>query len=290
MSMKSTAICYICHVSPQYKLGTHVPLSSTLFETIHNAISAGMNAIQIFLGSPQSTQTRRVNDEDYVNTKHLIHRFNLSCFVHSPYILNFAKDDKHPYQLSCIQDLLKKTHLFGGKGVILHPGSHSDRAIGIKAIANGLSQLEFEKDQMLLLENMAGQGNVLGGTLEELNEMFTQICELNQNFIGFCIDTAHLWGRGEYRLDTIEGVDTFWIRADKLGMSNRIRLIHLNDSAVPFGSHVDRHALIGEGQIWTEDSQKIALKRWMDECSRREIPMVMETDPSDIEKFYVVYK
>lgn len=286
----STTICFVCHVCPQYQqLGTHIPLASTLLETVQNALTKGMTAFQIFLGSPQSTQSRLIHDQDCAKTKELIHRFNLSCFVHSPYILNFAKSDKHIYQLSCIQDLLNKTRLFGGKGVVLHPGSHSDTAAGIKAIADGLSKLQFHPNELLLLENMAGQGNVLGGTLEELNEMLIQICKPNQQFIGFCIDTAHLWGRGEYRIDTVDGVNAFWNRADELGMSKRVRLIHLNDSAVSFGSHVDRHALIGEGNIWSEDSHKIALKHWMDECSRRDIPMVMETDPSDIEKFYIVY-
>lgn len=285
----SDTICYVCHVYPQYQLGTHIPLAPTLYETIENALSAGMKALQIFLGSPQSTQTRHIANHDLEKTNHLIHRFDMSCFVHTPYILNLAKPDKRSYHLSCISDLLKKTRQLGGIGVILHPGSNPDTRSGIKCIAEGLSQIQFHENELLLLENMAGQGNVLGGTLEELNDMFNQICQPNQSFIGFCIDTAHLWGRGEYRIDTVEGVDTFWKHIDELGMSSKIRLIHLNDSAVAFGSRVDRHALIGEGQIWSQDSQKIALKRWMDECGLRLIPMVMETDPSDIEKFYVVY-
>lgn len=280
----------ICYVYPKYRLGTHVPLMETVLQSVQQSLQKGMTCMQLFLGSPQSVNSRQLSDDDVRETRHLLDRFRMACFVHAPYILNLAKDsDKRAFQLRCVESLLSKTAQFGGSGVVLHPGSNPDQAQGITCLAKGLSEMKIEENQYLLIENMAGQGNVLGGTLEDLAAIWSNISSQSvQEQVFFCIDTAHLWGRGEYRIDTVEGVRAFWTKADHMKMSSRIRLVHLNDSAVPFGSRVDRHALLGEGQIWQSDESKVALKSWMDECSKRAIPMVMETDPSDIEKFYMV--
>jgi deoxyribonuclease-4 len=41
-----------------------------------------------------------------------------------------------------------------------------------------------------------------------------------------------------------------------LGMAN-VHVIHANDSKAPLGSHVDRHARIGQGQIGLEPFRRI---------------------------------
>ena len=67
---------------------------------------------------------------------------------------------------------------------------------------------------------------------------------------------------------------------DKLG------LIHLNNSAVEFGSRIDRHMNSGYGKIWKDSD--LVLGYFLDKF--KEIPMVCETELGDtreiMEKFF----
>ena len=64
-----------------------------------------------------------------------------------------------------------------------------------------------------------------------------------------------------------------------LGIKN-FKLLHLNDSKVDFGSKKDRHENIGYGYIWKES--KKSLIYIMEKCSYYKIPIVLETNSSDL--------
>ena len=55
-----------------------------------------------------------------------------------------------------------------------------------------------------------------------------------------------------------------------------LRAIHLNDSLMPFGSHKDRHAVIGEGEIGME-----ALLGVLRHPQLRGLPFYLETPLDD---------
>jgi deoxyribonuclease IV len=74
--------------------------------------------------------------------------------------------------------------------------------------------------------------------------------------IGFCLDTCHLLASG-HDVSTAEGLKKTIAEADRiLGLEN-VRVMHANDSKTPLGSHVDRHANIGEGYIGLEGFRRI---------------------------------
>ena len=54
---------------------------------------------------------------------------------------------------------------------------------------------------------MAGQGSVIGSMIEELKDIKDQVVPEKQKYIGFCIDTAHIWGKGLYDLREIEEIN-----------------------------------------------------------------------------------
>lgn len=268
---------------PSMKLGTHIPLLTTLHESLYWALEHGMNAVQVFLGSPQSFTRRSLSDEDVLKCKYLIERYNMTVISHAPYVYNMAK------KADAIPSLEKELHMvaaFGGNGVVLHPGSHPEQQKGLETLVEHIGQINFREGDLLLIENMAGQGNVLGSTLKELAFINDHLPDRCRPFVYFCVDTAHLWGRGEYHIETVEGVRQFWKDAQEVGLCERIRLCHLNDSKVSCGSCIDRHECIADGEIWSTNED--ALKAWVQECTRRGIAMVMETDPSDMEKFLSV--
>jgi deoxyribonuclease-4 len=72
--------------------------------------------------------------------------------------------------------------------------------------------------------------------------------------VGFCADTCHLYSAG---YDLVGDFDGVWRRWDEILGLELLRVLHLNDSQTPFGSHRDRHALIGEGTLGAEPFRRI---------------------------------
>lgn len=67
--------------------------------------------------------------------------------------------------------------------------------------------------------------------------------------VGICMDTSAVWAAGYDIKSNLDGVlDEF---DQKIGL-DKLYAFHLNDSKEALGSHVDRHAPIGEGQIGFE--------------------------------------
>jgi deoxyribonuclease-4 len=98
----------------------------------------------------------------------------------------------------------------------------------------------------LLLEITAGQGSCLGCRFEEMEALLSRA--RGGDTIGICFDTCHAHASG-YDLSTEEGYErTFDAFARVIGLE-KLRAFHLNDSKTPTGSHVDRHAEIGDGYL-----------------------------------------
>ncbi len=143
-------------------------------------------------------------------------------------------------------------------------------------MATALNELFAEGvggDVRVLLETTAAQGTCLGGTFEELNALLGLVRYPER--VGICVDTCHLFAAG-YDLRTPEAyAATFDGLISAVGLP-QIRAFHLNDSQGGLGSHLDRHAELGAGQIGTagfgllvNDPRFLAL------------PMVLETPKTD---------
>jgi deoxyribonuclease-4 len=124
----------------------------------------------------------------------------------------------------------------------------------------------------ILLENAAGEGSKFGSTMQDLKYLFDN---LQDEGVGFCLDTAHCFAAGMFDLESKESiVEMFEVIEEDLG-KDRLQLVHLNDSKIPFGGCNDRHECLGEGYIWKDsiDSCRILLQ----ECRTRGIDVVLET-------------
>jgi deoxyribonuclease-4 len=89
--------------------------------------------------------------------------------------------------------------------------------------------------------------------------------------MGVCIDTCHIFAAG-YPLGTEKDYKATMQQLDKTVGVNLDKAFHLNDSAKPFGSRVDRHAHIGRGQMGLEPFRFLLKDRRF-----RKVPMYMET-------------
>jgi deoxyribonuclease-4 len=71
------------------------------------------------------------------------------------------------------------------------------------------------------------------------------------SWLGFCLDTCHLFAAGYPLAPRRAWLQTLRQLHRYLDVQ-RIRAWHLNDSARPLGSRIDRHAHIGHGKIGLE--------------------------------------
>jgi deoxyribonuclease-4 len=108
----------------------------------------------------------------------------------------------------------------------------------------------------VLLENTVGCGAQIGGRFEELRDIRDYAAEMTDVPVGYCLDTCHLLAAG-YNIASAAGLRDTVRDADRILKMDDVKLIHANDSKTPHGSHVDRHANIGEGHIGTAGFRRI---------------------------------
>lgn len=275
------------------EVGGHLGFSGKVFPTIAAAIEDGMMTVQFFMGNPKSAWKRTLlTDDDIEASRALLRRFPMNVFSHFPYCANLAGRSKVGElawsgntavdgSLTGVMEALElelatMARLRSGRsGVVIHPGSYPDRAIGHATVAHTLNRIKFAEDSVLLLENCAGEGNKLCRTFDEIRGVLDLVNEDQRKHVKVCVDTAHLWGQGDYDLSTVAGIDAMFEDFDRsLGIS-AFYLLHLNDSRVPMGSKKDAHACLGEGYIWGNGFG--SLIRLMERCKEYGIPMVLET-------------
>ena len=155
-----------------------------------------------------------------------------------------------------------------------HPGSHVGQGseIGIQKIAEILNDvLTEEQTTTVLLETMSGKGTEVGRNFEELRKILNLVEKKSK--MGICLDTCHVWDGG---YDIVNDLDSVFEEFDRIIGLDRLKAIHLNDSMNPLGSHKDRHARIGEGEIGLE-----ALVRVINHPATEGIPFILETPNDD---------
>lgn len=94
--------------------------------------------------------------------------------------------------------------------------------------------------------------------------------------MGVCLDTCHVFDGG---YDIVNDLDGVLEQFDKIIGLDRLKAIHLNDSLNVLGSHKDRHACIGAGNIGLE-----ALTRVVNHPALRHLPFNLET-PNELDGY-----
>jgi len=143
---------------------------------------------------------------------------------------------------------------------------------GIHTIAetlNGVCERFPDSPVKLVLETVAGQGTTVGRSFAEMRDILGGLKQPGR--FGICVDTAHVFAAG-YDLATEEGWQATWEEYQRVLGLETLCAFHVNDSKVPLGSNVDRHALIGRGHIGPE-----AFRRLVTDTRTRDKPMYLET-------------
>ena len=258
-------------------IGSHVGFNgkTQLLGSVEEAVSYGANTFMFYTGSTQSTLRSDINDELTYKAYELMLKNNIdstNIIVHAPYIINFAnKVDarKYEFYIDFFAEELNRCKKLGINKIVLHPGSATTcgRDEALRNISEALNKvLDKTNDTIILLEYMAGKGNEVGSSIDELKTIINKIN--NQDRIGVCLDTCHMNDSG---ID-ISKFDEFLDEFDsKIGIS-KIKCVHLNDSLNDIASHKDRHANIGYGTIGFDNLINVAYNKRLEG-----LPLILET-------------
>lgn len=258
-------------------IGSHVKFNNSkqLLGSVMEAVSYNANTFMFYTGSTQSTSRCMINDELTYEAFKLMLENNINSdnvIVHAPYIVNLANradEEKYNFYLNFFSEELNRVKKLGFNKIVLHPGSavNCSREEGLNNIVYGLNKVfDNTLDTIVLLEFMAGKGNELGTSIDELKYIIDGI--KNKDRIGVCLDSCHMNDAGVDISKLDEFLDEF---DNKIGI-DKIKCFHLNDSKNQIGSHKDRHDNIGYGTIGFDNLINITTNKRLEG-----IPFILET-------------
>jgi apurinic endonuclease APN1 len=243
------------------------------------AREAGAHAFQFFISGERPWPELILREEflDAFLNERMESKWNRDhIFVHGHLQINLASalEENLKRAERLFMSEIKGCEDLGIRNYILHPGSPKkkmDHQTAIKQVARLINAANKKHPTVkILIENMAGQGDMLGARFEELRDIHNSVEEKSK--VGFCLDTQHLWAAG---YDISKWSDILKEFDDIVGL-HHLKCIHLNDSSSPYNSKIDSHASIGQGTIPIDVFRTI-----MKDTSIKNIPMILEVIHSE---------
>lgn len=273
-------------------IGSHVSYKNDtqLLGSVKEAIGYGENTFMFYTGAPQNTNRGVINDNLTKEALELMKDSGIdisNVVVHAPYIVNLANENNFNFSVEFLKKEVERCHMLGINKMVLHPGSavNCSREEAIINISDGLNLiLDNDYDVKILLETMAGKGNEIGKTFEELKEIIDRVKYKDK--MGVCIDTCHLNDAG-YDLNDLDNILKLF---DNIIGIDKIGCIHINDSKNIISSHKDRHENIGLGTIGFDTLLNVIYNDKL-----KDIPKILETpyvtkEDNSKDKVYPPYK
>ncbi len=254
-------------------IGCHLSSSKGFLAMGKTALSIKADTFQFFTRNPRGGKAKAVKSEDAAALVALCQEHNFApLLAHAPYTMNPCAADAKllDFAQMVMEGDLEMLEYVPGNMYNFHPGSHVKQGVevGVEKIAALLNKvLHKDLHTTVLLETMAGKGTEVGRTFEELAAIIDKV-QLGDN-VGICMDTCHIFDGG---YDIVNDLDGVLEQFDKILGLQRLRAIHLNDSLNVLGSHKDRHACIGAGNIGLE-----ALSAVTNHPALRSLPFYLET-------------
>ena len=260
-------------------IGSHVSMKdpNNFLGSIEEALSYKANALMIYTGAPQNTRRKDTDllkidealalmKENDLDTNHIV--------VHAPYVMNLANPnlEKREFAIEFLTSEIERSHRMHATQIVLHPGSAVglDRKQASLWIAEGVNKVIAAtpgSNVKIALETMAGKGNEIGRTFEELKQIIDLIHD--QSRVSVCFDTCHTHDSGyDVKHNFQSVIDEF----DRVIGKKYISVFHINDSKNIRGARKDRHENIGFGEIGFD-----ALMEVVYHPDFTEIPKILET-------------
>jgi len=240
-------------MAPLMYIGAHLSSSGGIHNAVDRAEAVGAESLQVFTQSPRAWRPTNHDPATFDRFRERRKEVGLhGVLCHALYLCNFAttKDDVYEKSVTALRNTMKVACAIGADGVVVHVGSHLGAGFdaGIERVLPAMEQvLELADDTTwLLMENSAGAGGTIGRSIEELATLYERLDRHPR--LGLCLDSCHLYVSGVDVTDAA-ALDALLDEVDGSIGLDRLRALHVNDSAAPLGSNRDRHANIGEGLL-----------------------------------------
>jgi len=266
-----------------YFIGPHVSIGGGVANAPMNAKALGATGFGMFVKNQRQWTAAPLAAAD-------IEAFRLQMSAdgytaaqvlpHAGYLINLANPDEaaHAKSMAALLDELQRCMALGLDKLNFHPGSHL-RLITPQQACDRVAQsinaaLAQTSGVTLVIENTAGSGGNIGSTFEDLKAMVGGVDDTSR--VGVCLDTMHMFGAG-FDIRTRDGFLKTLEHFDRTVGMRYLRGLHLNDSKVGLGSHVDRHESLGAGLLGID-----VFKCIMRDKRFENIPLVLETPNEEI--------
>ena len=256
--------------------GAHVSTAGGIHTAVDRAEALGCDCLQVFTQSPRAWKPTNHPPENMEKFRERADEAGIrSSVCHASFLINLGATDDTTYARS-VETLRVTTEVaegIGAEGVIFHVGSHLGRGLdaALHQIVPGIELSLAQRGPdgpWILLENSAGHQQTIGVTVPELARVIDELGRPER--VGICLDTCHLFASG-IDITSEDGVEALIGDIDAQIGLDRLRCLHVNDSMMPFDSHRDRHATLGEGEIGD------AMSVFLGHPAVQGLPAVLET-------------
>ena len=235
------------------EFGARVSAAGGIDTAIDRIASIGGDCVQMFTQSPRMWRPTNHSEEAIASFRAKRAEHGIGGVVcHALYLCNLAAPDRtiHKKSIAALQATVAAGNAIGADGVIFHVGSALGAGFraGLTRTCRALAQIleRCDGDTWLLIENSAGTGDTIGRSLEELHTLIDRLD--GHPRLGLCLDSCHLYASG-YDVTDPETVDLIVQDVDNRVGLDRLRALHINDSATRLGSNRDRHADVLDGEM-----------------------------------------
>jgi deoxyribonuclease-4 len=257
------------------KIGAHVSSAGGIHTAIDRAEQIGADSVQVFTQSPRTWRPTNHDPKTFELFKERRAEAGIDgVLCHALYLCNLAapKDDVYEKSVAALRNTMEVAGAIDADAVVFHVGSHLGAGFeaGLERVVPAMAELlELCTDTTwLLMENSAGAGGTIGRSIEELAVIYERLN--GHPRLGVCLDSCHLYVSG---VDVTDAA-AFEALLDEVDASiglDRLRALHVNDSATPLASNRDRHANIGEGLL----GERLGV--FLGSARLQELPAVLET-------------
>ena len=235
------------------EIGAHVSSSGGIHTAVDRAVAIGADSLQLFTQSPR--MWRPTNHDPATFERFRDRRAETGMggvLCHALYLCNLAapNDDVYEKSVAALSNTMEVAGAIGADAVVFHVASHLGSGFehGLERVVPAMEQvLTLTTDRTwLLMENSAGTGGTIGRSIDELATIFQRLDRHPR--LGICLDSCHLYASGVDVADPA-ALDACLDEVDASIGLDRLRALHVNDSATALGSNRDRHANMGEGLV-----------------------------------------
>ena len=267
----------------QTRIGGQAPAAGGLAKAALPYLDrGGATAVQVYVSNPRGwalSPGDPAQDEQFLAG---CADRDVYTYVHASLLVNLGSPTPATVQRS-VQTLthaLDRGAAIGARGVVFHAGSAVDEehaAVAWKQIRRVLVPLldraAAQGWPKLLVEPSAGGGRCLAARVEGLGPYLDAVDF--HPWLGVCFDTCHAWAAGHDLASPGGPAKTLEALVGAVG-SDRLWLVHANDSKDACGSTRDRHESVGAGTIGPA-----AFAELLAHPAAAGVPVIVETPNDD---------